>query len=162
MTTGAEVPPRRRAAGSGTAGKCPNCWKITFPSRFSQRNGSSPAACRSPGAGQLFSLRSVCDRPARHLPAVLSHVSELVLPYKERGLRQRWGRAAPAGPLRGSGIAGSESGPAGARSGYAADQMPVLREPCRVCKPSKLNTERTKGRAARDRNRASASSWVGC
>lgn len=40
----------------------------------------------SPGAGQLVSLRFVCDQPSQHLPAILSHVSELVLPYKDCGL----------------------------------------------------------------------------
>lgn len=57
-----------------------------FPSWFAQRNQNSPLVCGSPGAGQLVSLRFVCDQPSRHLPAILSHVSELVLPYKDCGL----------------------------------------------------------------------------
>lgn len=60
--------------------------KNNFPSWFSQRNANSPLACGSPGVGQLVSLRFVCDQPSRHLPAILSHVSELVLPYKDCGL----------------------------------------------------------------------------
>lgn len=63
--------------------------KKTFHPAFHRETRILPLACGSPGVGQLVSLRFVCDQPSRHLPAILSHVSELVLPYKDCGLLLR-------------------------------------------------------------------------